>query len=307
MPVADLGKEPIVRHEFVGMMFAVTIGEVGLQVASLVQAKHYGHFLPFYSHLLLATLVITSSWVGWSLSQAPGARRDVSGVFTWGFVTLLLDVFLVVWYFIMVRTVELGKGGDSPRIESSEKVAGFFVGMFALFFLWDVVTKVFAYTFSNDGPWVRNCGLRMIPTVVCLLLAIVVWRQLKNIDLAHYINADLALLALALLFRSLKDIISAGFPRLVKDAENACRYVPVKQPDRNDVILAVKWSFACFLIMVLGTISAKNSWPLLPSHVVDEINTPLIQEKAGDNADLRSHQAIQVPPRQKINEETAGA
>ena len=87
----DSDNQPKLRHEFVGMMFAVTIGEVGLQVASLVQAKHYIHFLPFYFHLLLATIVITSSWVGWSLSQAPGARRDVKGVFTWGFVTLLLD------------------------------------------------------------------------------------------------------------------------------------------------------------------------------------------------------------------------
>src|SRR4051812_7548266 len=104
--MADSSSEPKVRHEFVGMMFAVTIGEVGLQVASLVQAKHYAHFLPFYSHLLLAIIVITSSWVGWSLSQAPGNRRDVDGVFTWGFWTLLLDVFLVITYFIMVRTVE---------------------------------------------------------------------------------------------------------------------------------------------------------------------------------------------------------
>ena len=67
------------------------------------------HFLPFYSHLFLAAIVITSSWVGWTLSQAPGARRDVTGVFTWEFITLLLDVFLVVTYFIMVRTIGVVK------------------------------------------------------------------------------------------------------------------------------------------------------------------------------------------------------
>lgn len=30
--------EPTLRHEFVGMMFALTIGEVGLQAAALVKA-----------------------------------------------------------------------------------------------------------------------------------------------------------------------------------------------------------------------------------------------------------------------------
>ena len=50
--MADIDRGPRLRHEFVGMMFAVTIGEVGLQVAGLVQAKHYVHYLPFYSHLL---------------------------------------------------------------------------------------------------------------------------------------------------------------------------------------------------------------------------------------------------------------
>lgn len=32
--------EPTLRHEFAGMMFALTIGEVGLQAAALVKAGH---------------------------------------------------------------------------------------------------------------------------------------------------------------------------------------------------------------------------------------------------------------------------
>jgi hypothetical protein len=280
--MADSNRDPKVRHEFVGMMFAVTIGEVGLQVASLVQAKHYEHFLPFYSHLLLATVVITSSWVGWSLSQAPGARRDVTGVFTWGFITLLLDVFLVVSYFIMVRTIEFEKGGDSPRIDAPEKVAGLVVGIFGLFFIWDIVTKVLAYDRANDGPWGRNCGLRMIPTVVCFLLAILVWSRLGSIDLVHYINADLALLALVILFRSAKDIISEWFPRLVEDSGSPLQYVPQKKPNRGKGLRALGWSLTCFAGLVLGTASAEFSWPLLPSGVIREINTPLNQYKPGD-------------------------
>jgi hypothetical protein len=267
--MADLDREPKVRHEFVGMMFAVTIGEVGLQVASLVQAKHYVHFLPFYSHLVLATVVITSSWVGWTLSQAPGARRDVTGVFTWGFFTLLLDVFLVVTYFIMVRTIEIGKGKQASRIDPPETVALLILLMFSLYLVWDLITKIIVYRRARDGEWVRNCGLRMIPTLVCVVIAAIIRNQLKNTDLIHYINADVALLALALLFRALKDGISEGFPRSGGTANSV------------KVWRALAWSLVCGLGILLGTVSAKHSWQLLPDWFAHEIQTPLVQEERG--------------------------
>jgi hypothetical protein len=263
--MADSRKDPKLRHEFVGMMFAVTIGEVGLQVASLVQAKHYIHFLPFYSRLLLATIVITSSWVGWSLSEAPGARRDVAGVFTWAFVTLLLDVFLVVTYFIIVRTIEVGKGTEPTRIDPPEKVAWLILIMFALYFIWDLITKICAYDKARDGNWFRHCGLRMIPTCICVILALYIRSQLESIDLAHYLNADLALLTLALLFRSLKDIVSEGFPKSGKVVEKA------------KVFRALAWSLVCVSGIWLGTISAKGSWGFLPPAVAHDIEAPVSQ------------------------------
>jgi hypothetical protein len=114
LPTAkDEGERAKLRHEFVGMMFALAIGEVGLQAASLVQAGNILHYLPAYSHLFLATIVIATSWVGWSLSWAPGGRADVTGIFQWEFVILLLDVALVIVYFILVRTINFGESGHS--------------------------------------------------------------------------------------------------------------------------------------------------------------------------------------------------
>ena len=57
---------PRLRREFIGMMFAITVGEIGLQTAALVQAGRPLHFLVAYSHLFLATFVVAASWVGWS-------------------------------------------------------------------------------------------------------------------------------------------------------------------------------------------------------------------------------------------------
>ena len=281
--MSNLEREPKVRHEFVGMMFAVTIGEVGLQVASLMQAKHFIHFLPFYFHLFLATIVITSSWVGWTLSQAPGARRDVTGVFTWGFITLLLDVFLVVTYFILVRTIELGKGKEPARIDPPETVAFLILVMFSLYLLWDLITKVFAYEKARDGEWMRNCGLRMIPTLVCLIIAIIIRNQLKNTDLVHYINADAALLALALLFRGLKDGVSEGFPR------------SGETPNRTKVWKAMTWSLICGFGIILGTTSAKYSWHLLPTRFAVEIQAPVNQEGAATELRSAPPEGVKVP------------
>jgi hypothetical protein len=118
--------EPKLRHEFVGMMFAVAIGEVGVQTAILVQAHNWMHFLPAYFHLFLATVVIATSWVGWTLSSSPGARTDVNNVFEWEFLVLLLDVLLVVIYFILAKTVDF-TGEPNVQLNASAAPESFWI------------------------------------------------------------------------------------------------------------------------------------------------------------------------------------
>jgi hypothetical protein len=270
------------RHEFVGMMFAITIGEVGLQVAALVQAGHVAHFLPAYGHLLLATVVVAASWVGWSVSLAPGARMDVRGVFQWEFIVLLLDVSLVITYFILVRTVDFGKE-LSPRIDPASTVARWIFLIFLFYLVWDVITKIVIYLNKPDGHWLRLHGSRMIPTIACLILARIVWRQVESADLPHRLSADFALLCLVLLFRALKDLISASFPRPTTSSS----------PPIHRTTVSVVWSIVCLCGITLGTMATKWSWPLpLPDSVVNEINAPLPAEKDAPKplAGLPSHE-----------------
>src|SRR5471032_1568578 len=126
---------PKFRHEFVGMMFAITIGEIGLQSAALVQARHFLHFSPAYSHLILATFVVAASWVGWSQSLIPGARKDVEDIFSFAFVVLLLDMAMVVTYFILVRTVDFSPEGHR-RIDQASTVAKWHALIFLLYVAW---------------------------------------------------------------------------------------------------------------------------------------------------------------------------
>jgi hypothetical protein len=215
-------KEPKLRHEFVGMMFAVAIGEIGLQIAMLVHYENSVHYLlPAYSHLLLATFVIAASWVGWTLSPSPGARHDVTAVFEVEFFVLLIDVLLVICYFVLARSVDLQKpeGVGTAEYKISAVPESFWVFIiFCIYLFWDFWTKIVVFLFrkakgkADDNTW-KYYSIRTIPTIVCTYLAWLAHREfLENLKPAQVVLADLALLSLVLLFRAGKDLISAFWP-----------------------------------------------------------------------------------------------
>jgi hypothetical protein len=110
---------------FVEMMFAVAVGDTASQVAKVMQEvqKSPKDFLsaiwdvsPSLMHLLLVLIVIATSWVGWYHSSATRKyMSDLKDIFpqqsfwplSFPFFMLLLDVFLVVCYFVLSEGVEL--------------------------------------------------------------------------------------------------------------------------------------------------------------------------------------------------------
>jgi hypothetical protein len=255
--------EPKLRHEFVGMMFALAIGEVGVQTAALVQGHHWVHFLPAYSHLLLATIVIATSWVGWTLSPAPGARQDVGGIFQREFLVLLVDVFLVVVYFILVKTVDFS--GERPiRLNASAKPEAFWIlVIFAVYLFWDVLTKIVDYQLRDQPKswkeWRTKYGVRMLPTLLCLAIAIFTKQFFDRADPPHVLTADLALLSLVLLFRAGKGLA----------------------PSPTGSAISKRWSWfwtvLCLLGLVFGTLWTARSWPM-PKCIVAQILTEPAQQ-----------------------------
>ena len=249
-----------------------------MQAAALVQAGHWVHFLPAYGHLFLATVVVATSWVGWSLSVAPGARRDVQGVFKGEFFVLLLDVFLVIVYFILVRTIDFGKEETPPRTDPASTVAGWILVIFILYLVWDILTKVIISWRGREGPtrrlrehfdqsWRRFVGARMLPTGLCCILAWLIWRLVRTADPPHYLTADLSLFCLVLLFRALKELFSAYYPPLAKG-----KLPPALSKKSATLLTAV-----CALGMVVGTLWTACSWPL-PTKIVIAIKSELPKE-----------------------------
>jgi hypothetical protein len=247
---------PRLRHEFVGMMYAVTIGEVGLQAAALVKMGHPWHFLPAYSHLLLATVVIATSFVGWSVSLrwVLGAQDNGPNVFHPEFLVLLLDVSLVIVYFILVRTVEFAGEGRPPSIAPAERVAFWIKFVFILYVVWDFLTLK-AYSI----PLRIWFGEFIVPTVICFGLALWARCLVNGADCSHLVTADLALLSLVLLFRALKNF-GAAFSR-----------APPKTPWTK--LRTARSSIVCGVLMLLGLLWTVLAWPL-PSRMVTAIESP---------------------------------
>ncbi|MFZ0771228.1 MAG: hypothetical protein WCA49_13090 [Candidatus Sulfotelmatobacter sp.] len=253
--------KPELRHEFVGMMFAVAIGEVGLQTASLVRAGHLVHFLPAYFHLLLSTILIATSWVGWTLSQTRGGQRDVDSIFQREFLELLFDVALVILYFILVKQVDFVEEGGKicPNVSAKPEASWIFF-IFCVYVVWDIVSK---------WPWNKKEEVvRMVPTVLCAVAAYFIRYLVQDTNPPHVLTADIALLALVLLFRALKELTSALFPSHAMEA-------PVRRRKRDR---AIRWSALLALVALLGVVWTTRRWPL-PEYVGQEIQKVLPSER----------------------------
>lgn len=240
------------------MMFAVAIGEVGIQTASLVKASNWVHFLPAYSHLLLATIVIATSWVGWTLSPSPGAREDVTSVFGREFLVLLLDVFLVVVYFILVKSVDITEGEPLQLHASAKPEALWIAVIFGTYLIWDFMTKVADYVKKRKElslrQWSEEYGVRIVPTICCFAFALWMKPYFDAADAPHVLTVDLALVCLVLLFRSLKILAGSHAER--------------------------KWAVTWSILLVIG-LSVSTVWTVyslrLPTSVVERIQTTPIE------------------------------
>src|SRR5262245_31764065 len=106
---APLG--PQVHIDFVEMLFALAAAEVAVKAGEFVDAadlmnKLEWNYLAVVSHLLLATVIIAASWVGWRFSSFAAANSQLKTVFDFHFVELIFDVMIVVFYFVLAHTVE---------------------------------------------------------------------------------------------------------------------------------------------------------------------------------------------------------
>jgi hypothetical protein len=198
------------RFIFVQLLFSLTAAEIARQSAELtLQGRPWSEALPAYTHLLLATAVVVTSWVGWSASKA-SLRLTVTSVFGWPFLILLTDVFLVILYFILVRGAEIPKPGETlvaSPVNEAVTVALIFAGYFA----WDVLTKAVVRGEGTPAAFLyRLCGSTMWErgwiSFVCMLLGLLADCFLHSVTSGiGVVLVDASLLCLVFLFRAMKE------------------------------------------------------------------------------------------------------
>lgn len=203
-----------IRFEFVEMLFALTVGEIASQVATLVAEVGVRVAAASYAHLALATVLVAASWIGWKRSNAAGNKLPVDAVFGVPFLVLLLDVALVIFYFIIVRGVERPREGVVTPSAANETL--WILVIFAGYFTWDFLTKAVAASPAVTSPPVTPPGFfqrlfgkefwkRGWITLLCTVLAFIAWILLRDVvTQTKVILADITLLSLVLLFRAMK-------------------------------------------------------------------------------------------------------
>jgi hypothetical protein len=205
--VSDFPRE--LRFIFVQLLFSLTAAETARQFSELVLQGRAWDGVPAYAHLLLASMVVVTSWVGWTMSEA-SRRLSVDKVFSWAFLVLLVDVGLVFLYFLLVRGAEIptpGKPVEPSAANEAVTVAWIFFG----YFVWDVLTKAVIQVPASPPRFVERLTSgpmrkRGWISLACMILAILGWIFLVRIaSLAGVLLADAALLSLVFLFRAWKE------------------------------------------------------------------------------------------------------
>lgn len=209
--------EDPLRFPFVEMLFALAVSQVAMCAADIIGIPGlFREKIPGLMHLVLSLLVIATSWVGWRHSQSPGMQKQIVSVFSRPFVRLLMDVLLVIVYFVLVKSVELEQvlGNSKLTMPAATPESLCLVAIFAIYVLWDLLVDVFSANSVPPGPMVQRLwiGLRIaivcaFASLICAVLCYVVYRLSDTVVGVYEVAAlDAALLMIVLLFRVLKTI-----------------------------------------------------------------------------------------------------
>jgi hypothetical protein len=207
--------EDVLRSAFVEMLFALAASQVAIYAADVVAVSAAPEKkAPAIAHLAAGLVLIATSWIGWRQSQSPGMKEKVTYWFSWTAIGLLMDVILVIVYFILVRRVELTvdqNGKTQLGTASAEPEALWLCVVFGIYAFWDLVADVFSQGCLPQGS-VRErvlIGLKasIVSTsasVLSLIMTFVALRVASGASDWSVVLIDGMLICTLLFFRSAK-------------------------------------------------------------------------------------------------------
>src|SRR5262245_39101963 len=120
----DLDFERDLRWLLGSFLFAVVIAEIALQSAKLAaRGRISKEFWPVILHLILATVVVTTSWLGWTLAvgREQHPAHHLKNPFSLPYCLLLIDIWLLVCYFIFVKAAGIPDSNKEPLTPSGSR------------------------------------------------------------------------------------------------------------------------------------------------------------------------------------------
>ncbi len=213
-----------VHLTFVEFLFSLAAAEIAVSYATVFDtgADWWSwNFLALNSHMLMSLVLIAASYLGWQKSEI--SHRDtsqISSLISWEFLELLLDVVLVVVYFILVHLSEIpvlepsAAAGTAATIRVSlipEALCVPFV--FIMYLVWDVISKlpsrIDRKTGKPFGPGklFRRGRISCVVATMSVTMSAVFWdREATAQDVIAF---DLAVIGLVVLFRELKEHVDS--------------------------------------------------------------------------------------------------
>ncbi len=212
---------------FVEFLFSLAAAEIAMRFATVFDTGAdlwSWSFLVLVVHLFLALLVIAASYIGWQKSKSSHRDTVIPGIISLDFFELILDVIMVILYFILVHLSEVPKlienspPGSLPAIQISLKPEAVCVPViFGLYLLWDIVSKFpLRKRLCKDTQKLVKLGwsplgnrgwISAFVFVFSILLAYFVWHDQATAE--NIIAFDISLIGLVILFRELKEHVDS--------------------------------------------------------------------------------------------------
>jgi hypothetical protein len=215
--VAEIDFEKDLRWLLVSTLYALAIAEIAVQSAKLVahNKRSRSDTSAVTAHLILVTFVVTTSWVGWTMAVGKEVHPEhhLTNVFSWSYCLLLVDVGLLIFYFVMAKRAGIPESGNEALTPSAKNASFWLVMVFGGYVLWDLIARLIMHGLSEFQAiaW---------PTVVCFVLAIISWRYVRLVTThAAMVVADAGMIALILLFRALKAVAVMGLSQQRADLD----------------------------------------------------------------------------------------
>lgn len=201
---------------FIDFLFSLAAAQVAIKFSELVgDGDTLGNYAdskywPAYSHLALSLTLIVTSWIGWNRSKFSHANtRDISSVWNLDFLEIVIDVLLVITYYVLVEHTDLTQGASSGSQPAVQKLASVkpesyaIVIVFVLYFMWDIVSKL--PRSQEQADW-RPLWERSAMSAVCFIISLLIYLFFSSrpTQVWQIVVFDLSLFGLVAFFRDLK-------------------------------------------------------------------------------------------------------